>query len=326
MVEAFRIARYRFDLEAIDQLHMPAYQGSTLRGGFGHAFKQIVCFQPDWRACTPCARAQQCPYGYIFEARAPADQPGLHHLREIPPPFVIEASSDAPRVYQPGERLGFDVILIGKAIGYLPYFMLAFQELGKAGIGQPAGRYVLQRISAVHPWRDERALVYDGVDMCAGAGLAASWADVSGWAATLPADQLTLHFLTPTRIKYQQSYVAQPAFHMLVRALLRRLSALALFYCGEAWAGDPRALIAAAECIDATNLSVRWVDWDRFSGRQRQRIELGGFVGEATFRGDLAPFRAALALGALVHVGKATVFGHGHYVIGPPATLPYPAL
>ncbi|MFN8566671.1 MAG: hypothetical protein U0Z44_03935 [Kouleothrix sp.] len=253
MVEAFRIARYRFDLEAIDQLHMPAYQGSTLRGGFGHAFKQIVCFQPDWRTCTPCARAQQCPYGYIFEARAPADQPGLHHLREIPPPFVIEASSDAPRVYQPGERLGFDVILIGKAIGYLPYFMLAFQELGKAGIGRPAGRYVLQRISAVHPWRDERALVYDGVDMCAGAGLAASWADVSGWAATLPADQLTLHFLTPTDQVSAELRRTAGVPHAGARCCggSRRWR---YFIAARPGPATRRALIAAAGCIDAQPL------------------------------------------------------------------------
>lgn len=314
MVESFRVARYRFDLEAVDQLHLPAYQGSTFRGGFGHSFKQIACFQLDWRACTPCARGNSCPYGYIFESTAPAEGPQFHHLHEIAPPFVIEAPSGAPRVYRAGDRLGFELVLVGRAIGYLPYFLLAFQELGRTGIGHPAGRYALQRISALHPWSGEQSLVYDGVDVrLGGPDLSVSWAEAAAQAALLPDDALTLRFLTPTRLKYQQAFVAQPPFHVLLRALLRRISTLALFHCGAAWPGDPRALIAAAERVEMSGASLAWVDWGRYSGRQHQRVELGGFVGEISYCGELAPFREFLLLGALVHVGKAAVFGHGRY-------------
>jgi hypothetical protein len=316
MLDSFRVARYRFDLEAVEELRMPAYQGSTLRGGFGHAFKRMVCMRPDWGACTPCALGNECPYGYIFETTAPADNPSLLQMHEITPPFVIEAPYRARHTYRPRERLGFDVLLIGRAIAYLPYFLLAFEELGRVGIGHPPGRYVLQRISAVHPWRDEQELAYDGVEVRVGShDLTASYADVAACACALPADQLTLHFLTPTRIKYRDRYVAQPDFHVLVRALLRRLSTLAACHCNTAWPGDARALIAAAERVDTTHAAVSWVDWDRFSGRQQQRVPLGGFVGEMTYAGDLAAFRPLLAMGALVHIGKATVFGHGRYCI-----------
>jgi hypothetical protein len=317
MLDSFRIARYRFDLEAVDELHMPAYQGSTFRGGFGYAFKKMVCFQSDWRACTPCSRGNDCPYGYIFETTAPAGLIAPLDMHEITPPFVIEAPSDARRIYRPGERLGFELLLVGRAIAYLPYFLMAFQELGRAGIGKPPGRYVLQRISAVHPWRREHEVVYDGIDVrIGGRDLSIGWADVAAWASELPTDQLTLRFLTPTRMKYQNGYVIRPAFHVLMRSLLRRISALAFFHCGEAWDGDARELIAAAEHVVTAQAAVEWADWDRFSGRQRQRVPLGGFVGEMTYQGDLAPFHTLLALGALVHVGKATVFGHGRYEIG----------
>src|SRR6476620_9960100 len=88
MLESFRIARYRFDLEAVDELHMPAYQGSTFRGGFGYAFKKMVCFQSDWGACTPCSCSNDCPYGYIFETTAPAGLVAPLDMHEITPPFV----------------------------------------------------------------------------------------------------------------------------------------------------------------------------------------------------------------------------------------------
>lgn len=314
IAESFRVARYRFDLEAVDELRMPAYQGSTFRGGFGHAFKKMVCFQPAWGACTPCARGNDCPYGYIFETRLDERGGAPFNLHEVTPPFVIEAPSEARRIYQPGERLGFDLLLVGRGISYLPYFLMAFQELGRAGVGKPAGRYVLQRISAVHPWQPESELLYDGVEVrVGGRDLSTSWADVAAWAEGLPCDRLMLRFLTPTRIKYQDSYITQPAFHVLVRSLLRRISALAYVHCETTWDGDPRALIAMAEQVETVRTNLRWVDWDRFSGRQQQRMPLGGFAGEVTYQGNLGPFRTLLALGALVHVGKATVFGHGRY-------------
>ncbi len=314
MNASFRLARYRFELEALDELCMPAYQGSTFRGGLGHALKRLVCGAPDWRGCAPCARRNDCPYGYLFATTTPPNTPGLHGLHEIPPPFVIEAPAGEPRRYHPGERLGFELVLIGRAIDYLPYFLMSFQELGRAGVGRPAGRYTLRSIHACPPWRGEQ-LVFDGADVHVAAEPGVCWPELAARAAQLPIDRLTLRFLTPTRIKHQRAYVAQPEFHMLLRALLRRLSALALFHCGEGWPGDPRALIAAAEQVRIAESQLRWIEWERFSGRQQRRIELGGFAGEITYAGDLAPFREYLALGALVHVGKAAVFGHGHYLI-----------
>jgi hypothetical protein len=316
MLATFRTTHYRFELQALDDLHMPAYQGSTFRGGFGHSLKQLVCFKADWRACTPCARHNDCPYGYIFETTAPLEGPAMHHLHEIPSPFVIEAPSEQQRVYQAGELLGFDLVLVGQADTYLPYLIMAFQDLGRAGVGQPRGRYALRRVLAHHPWRGAEELKYDGADMLLGGnGVGVGWNDVAARAASLPADTLTLRFHTPTRVKYQQTYVVQPAFHVLMRALLRRISSLALFHCGEALAGDIHALLAAAETIETGQSTLHWVDWERFSGRQRQRMTLGGFVGEIRFHGNLAPFRELLTLGTLVHVGKAAVFGHGRYDI-----------
>jgi hypothetical protein len=37
-------------------------------------------------------------------------------------------------------------ILIGKAVDYLPYFILTFSELGKKGIGMGRGKFVLEKV------------------------------------------------------------------------------------------------------------------------------------------------------------------------------------
>ena len=184
-----QVSCYRFDLQAVDRLSLPAYQGSTFRGGFGHAFKKMVCRQTDWRACTPCQDGNSCPYGYIFETTAPADSPLFDTIHEIPVPFVIEAPYGERQVYAPGEGLSFDLLLFGRAMEYLPYFIVGFEELGRLGIGKPRGRYVVQRILEFHPWHEETVAVYDGVDVLVGApALCVSAAEATARAAAWPPD------------------------------------------------------------------------------------------------------------------------------------------
>jgi CRISPR-associated endoribonuclease Cas6 len=132
---------------------------------------------------------------------------------------------------------------------------------------------------------------------------------------TLHLSLCTLHFLTPTRLVYAEALTAAPAFHMLMRTLLRRLSNLAYFHCGTELDLDFRGLISAAERIEAVSSDLRWYDWERYSARQDARMKLGGFLGRVTYRGDLQPFLPLLRLGEFVHIGKGTSFGLGKYEI-----------
>lgn len=313
---SFELICYRFDLEAVSPLHLPAYKGSTLRGGFGYAFKKMVCKRRNWRACNPCQGGNSCPYGYIFESTLPKDSEVLQNLREIPIPFILEPPLAPKRDYEAGEFLSFDLILVGKAIPYLPYFLLAFQELGRMGIGNPAGNYVLKRIQAIHPWRRTSELVFDGVDVrVGGRDLSIRNEDIQDRAGTFNGNQINVRYLTPTRIKHENEISTKPEFHILVRGLVRRLSSLFYFHCGKRWEADFKGIVSQAQAIELTDDRTRWVDWERFSGRQQKRINLGGIVGEVVYRGQVEPFFDLLALGELLHVGKATVFGNGKYVV-----------
>ncbi|MGD9099609.1 MAG: CRISPR system precrRNA processing endoribonuclease RAMP protein Cas6 [Anaerolineae bacterium] len=310
----FRVARYRLDIESVEPLHLPPYKGSTFRGGFGYAFKKIVCGQRDRRACTSCEMGNDCPYGYIFETNVPPDSEVLRSLQKVPRPFVIQASPDRRRSYPPGSALSLYLVLVGRAINYLPYFLLAFQELGRAGIGKSRGKYVLQRINSVHPWRATQELVYDGVDVrVGGQDLSVSYAEVVARAATLPAERLRLRFLSPTRLRHRGKPLQCPPFHVLVRRLLDRVSSLSYFHCGQRWEADFRGLVEQAQEVELTVCDTHWVNVERYSSRQRARLSLGGFVGDVVYAGDLTPFLPLLCLGELVHVGKAAVFGNGRY-------------
>lgn len=120
-----------------------------------------------------------------------------------------------------------------RARQFLPYFIVAFRELGVKGLGQARDRFVLQRIEVFDPMTRMPHIVYCDADRTIRSvetqlSLAACRQRASEWH-----EPVTVQFLTPTRLKYDGRLTAHPEFHFLLRALLRRLSSLALFHCGE---------------------------------------------------------------------------------------------
>lgn len=321
---ALSLTRYRLTLEAIEPLHLPPYKGSALRGGFGHVFKRMVCVRP-WPCGERCEGGNDCPYGYIFETKPPADSQALRKNEHVPHPFIIEPPLDRRTEYQPGEPLIFHLTLIGQAQAYLNYFVITFQELGRVGLGSGRGRYRLARVEAAHPLTGATAAAFDEsrpddivipqLPVTRTPLRDVTAAEVETHAARLPTDEIRLRFLTPTRLVFEQDAVERPPFHVLARRLLDRVDSLSYFHCGQRWQVDYRALGKQAEAVEMAECHTRWMQVERYSGRQQERVSLGGFVGDVTYRGALAPFRSLLLLGSLIHVGKATIFGNGLYRI-----------
>jgi len=127
--------------------------------------------------------------------------------------------------------------------------------------------------------------------------------------------RLGLDFLTITRIKFEENYVHHIELHMLIRSLLRRLSSLAYFHHGWELELDFTGLIERAAEVRLVKDGTRWVDWERYSSRQDNKVNMGGLVGRVEYEGYLDEFLPLLRLGELVHVGKGAVFGMGKYKV-----------
>ncbi len=308
------LARYRFTLDPLEPLHLPRFKGSALRGGFGWTLKRLVCYRSRGD-CKACGLGNDCVYGYLFETSPPEDAEVLRTHEAIPRPFVIQPPLDHRNTFEPGEHLDFHLILVGRSIAYLPYFALVFHELGKTGLGRSRGKYALRDVQAVHPLNGHEQPVYDGETLLS-TELDVTAEEITAWAEHLPTDHLTLRFLTPARLKHEGQFARDaPPFHVLVRALLRRLSSLSYFHCGAQWDTDYPGWVERAQEVEMVKAHTSWLAWGRRSGRQHQRIDMGGIVGDVTYSGDLAPFRPLLALGQWIHVGKGAVFGNGQYTL-----------
>jgi hypothetical protein len=317
-LDHFYVNRYRFTIKAKEKLTLPAYKGTTIRGGFGITFRRMVCYQPEVETCDDCLLRYNCPYTHLFDTYPPPDAAVLRHQSDVPLPLIIEPPLDEKRDYLPGETLTFHVTLVGEANRYLSYVAVAFQELGRRGLGKQRGHFSLHALEAVHPYTDEAALVHheSRPALIQATSLPVYFSECGSRAGDLPTDEIALQFLTPTRLKDAGQIVSEtPSFHVIWRALMRRISSLSYFHCGQQWNADYRGLVEASRSIEMVTGDTRWATYSRYSTRQEQRIAISGVEGTVKYRGNLRPFLPFLVLGELIHVGKATVFGNGRYQI-----------
>lgn len=255
---------------------------------------------------------EKCVYSYVFETPPPSGTKIMRKYKSAPHPFVIEPPPERRRGYKPGDEINFGLILIGKAIDYLPYFIYTFTELGRIGIGKGKAGFELKNVSC------EGKTIYDSKSKTlkpfTPSVLSLAFNDLDS--KTFNFKLLTLNFLTPTRILYNGHLALDLEFHIFMRNLLRRISLLYYFHChGDTSEWNFKGIIEKAKEVAVKNKNLRWYDWERYSARQDTRMKMGGFVGEITFEGNIEPFMQLIRSGEILHVGKGTGFGLGEYAI-----------
>ncbi|MCD6318133.1 CRISPR system precrRNA processing endoribonuclease RAMP protein Cas6 [Candidatus Aerophobetes bacterium] len=315
-MENFRVAKFEFKIVAQDKLYLPEYKGSTFRGGFGNTLRKVVCITKNKECCT-CLLKEKCIYSYIFETPPPKNTKILTKYPYAPHPFVIEPPLETKKEYQPGDEITFNLVLIGRVIDYLPYFIFTFDKLGKIGVGKNKVKYRLKEVESNSYFSGDKHLIFRGEDKT----LYNSYHIVTKKDIIKQCEKyyskrgIALKFITPTRIKYQEHLIKGLEFHILIRNLLRRIAVLSYFHCDEEVKLDFAGLIERARRVKVKKSNLKWYDWDRYSTRQNTRMKMGGFIGDVSFKGDLKEFLPFVFLGQIIHVGKGTSFGLGSYKI-----------
>ena len=324
-LDTFRVVRFKLTLEAKERLVLPPYKGTVLRGGFGHVLRKVGCIARRGE-CPPCLLKGTCPYAYIFETPPPPTSQVLRKYPHAPHPFILEPPFDRTTTYEPGTSLTFGLVLVGKAIDYLPYFVYAFEELGRIGLGRGKGKYRLVQVALIRD-PDQIVSIYDGrtslltapTDLATPVPPNCSVIASEAKQSLVAPSTITLRFLSPTRLTYNGHPEGPGEFHVLFRNLLRRINLLNYFHCGGLLLDNARTMIESARAIETVEACVRWHAWERYSNRQGQRVPMGGFTGQVTYCGDFTFLWPWVRLGASIHVGKAATFGLGQYRV---VTLP----
>jgi CRISPR/Cas system endoribonuclease Cas6 (RAMP superfamily) len=294
------LARYRFTARFAADLLLPPYAGFLLRGVFGAALRRTVCMTGLDR-CGECPLQRTCAYPAVFET-PPQPTQFAQRFTAVPNPYVIEpptpAPTPVPQVLPVGEPLVWHMVLIGAAtLERLALIVRAWERALREGLGP-------QRVPG-------ELLAVERVDEAA---------DLAPLESDHATTEVTLHFHTPLRLQHQGQPLGpdQLDARTLLSQMLRRTNLMLDLHLGVRPAPfDASALLAAVvPTLTDDRRDLRWQDWPRYSGRQKQEMNLGGVMGAWTLRADavaLRPFLPWLRLGQWLHLGKNATMGLGGY-------------
>jgi len=308
-----QLASYQFRCRFNSKAVLPAFKGSTLRGGLGHALKRIACALRQ-QECQNCLLQQTCAYSFLFERKENLTPSSItDKVRRVarPHPYILVPPEENTRAYEKEAPFSFGVSFFGPAIQFLPHLVFAVQEMGKTGLGKQAqdgsGQLHLETVS------QNGRTIYDG------RALDTSIAPDELPVAAAPSGRIkriTLTCYTPLRLKQDNELQDKLPFQILIRAALRRISALESAYGNGEPALDYKGLVARAAGVAMTKSSCRWTEIERYSNRQKRAMLMGGITGSITYDGDnLAEFVPLLRYCEVVHLGKETSFGLGRISI-----------
>ena len=306
------VLRLRCTLRAEQPSRLPGFKGSMLRGAFGHALRSLVCVMGPAQACAACSLRVPCHYTNLFETFVEGEPPPLlKGLETAPRPYVFEAEDDR-RDFAPGDRLDFDLLLVGSAGQLQALAAVAVDRMAHRGLTERRHRFQLVQASTreadgfrVRWTRDEPR--WNGMA-----------APLLPRTDPLPGPVAGLRFVTPTRLKADGHLEARIGFRGLVFRMLRRTLELAHFFADPAaidW--DFQEYLRLASTIRTVDQQFGWQDVKRYSSRQQTEMTLGGFLGTLRLEGDLAPFTKLLRTAEVVHVGKGATFGLGRMEVVP---------
>lgn len=277
--------------------------GSTLRGGFGHALRDVSCSlrRPD---CRDCALGTGCAYGWWFETPVDATAEVMRKYTHAPHPFVFEPPQPAPPAVAANDQAEFSLVIIGKALSYVPFVALALEELGKRGIGKERARFTVKsaHTEAGAPVFEigERKKLHRVDPLTLPLNPGASREAV-----------FTIHLVSPMRLQVGGTVAKKPTPAEIAENLMRRLFLLRYFHCDGEKAPLDKRFKDAAQALETATSSLRWRDDSRHSGRQHRDVPIGGVTGFIRCRGNFGVLESLLRAGEYVHVGKNATFGLG---------------
>ncbi|PIE68205.1 MAG: CRISPR-associated protein Cas6 [Deltaproteobacteria bacterium] len=309
-MNGLKFGKYTFTCRLDAPAILPAYKGSTFRGVFGLALKKVVCALKH-QTCETCQLRKRCLYTQVFETALAVQPPDGLRVSVAPHPFVLQPSLSNRQAYPAGEALQCDLLLFGPVNENFSYFVYAFDQMGRIGIGRKInGKRAGFTLETVN--HGEHVMYSANTRAIDQRRVADSLTLTPGAVSSDDVLRLTVTLETPLRLKFKNRINnADLPFHVLIRAMLRRVSALFACYAGAEPALDYKGMLDRAASVKIVDGRLKWYSWQRYSNRQKQRMPLGGMIGSVTYEGKLAEYLPLMNVCSHVHIGKNTSFGLG---------------
>ena len=299
--------KYIFRLKLKDNAILPLYKGSTFRGVLGHALKKTICALKH-QECEDCILRANCTYALVFETAHTIPNINGAKVSSPPHPMVLVPPLTEKKIFSKGELLECSLILFGNINQNLAYFIYAFDQMGKIGLGKyikgRRARFSLE--SVLH--NNETVYKKQTTNITTPENLPVL--------SLIPENikekrSLKIKIITPLRITGKPAGKPNLPFPVLIKSLIRRTTSLLNTYGDGEPELDYSDIAKLAQNIKTTENQLFWFDWKRYSARQERKMFMGGLTGCIEYKGDMTPFIPFFEMAQIVHAGKNTAFGLG---------------
>lgn len=300
----FSFVHLRFIINTCDVSRVVSY---LYRSGqdFAEVFRKLVCTGTA-SVCSTGSDCMECPYCVLFSQQLGADPSAVRCHQKPPLPFIFSfpPHGAAPRQ---ADDFACTLVLVGKALNHTTEFISAFRSL--LANGHNAGHFATAAISRVESldFHANPTVIATGDGAPDLGNLVTLDAHGIVDSRCRPTDAVGVAFITPLKLAKSGRVMNSFDAGQFVRSLMRRVSALAYYYCGYEMRDNFREYAHVANRIELLEDNFFYADAGRRS------MALSGVMGDGVMSGDFNDLMPFLALGEYLHLGKGASYGMGHY-------------
>lgn len=270
-----------------------------MRPYFEEAFRQAASCGDD-----PCARGGDCPWHQTFAQPLSADPAALRRYQKPSLPFVFRIPLLPPTPNR-GSTVEIGLVLTGTAVGFVTGFVAALEGMLRSPGFRQGVSASLMKVESAGYGGNRIPIMEPGREIATGL-LATISLEGLRQSVVLPPGAVTVTIVTPMRLIVEGRPLREFSFSPFIRALLRRVSAMAYYHGGSESGLDYKWLAGQSRLVDCAAADLRWVEWGS---------KWSGLIGSATFTGGLTEYHPFLIAGEYLQVGKGATFGLGRYIL-----------
>ncbi|MCX6602433.1 MAG: CRISPR system precrRNA processing endoribonuclease RAMP protein Cas6 [Acidobacteria bacterium] len=297
----------RFTFLARQPVHFPPGKAANvIRGALGHTLRSSSC-TPECPGAATCPFRSDCAYARLFEPTTPGQGPS--GLTDWPRPFVLRAAHLDGLTVPPGTNFSLDINLFDLHPHAPLHLIRALSQLADTGLGPGRGSVLLTSVAVLSADSHPSQTLYQANQFLPLTEM--ETLTLSLLPPVEPFTSLQIKFASPTELKGVPHHPTTIPFAPLFARVRDRLSNLRRLYGDGPLDIDYRQLGDLATSVTCTSTVLHHASVDRFSSRRQTTHSLSGFLGHATYQGNMTPFIPYLQAAFWSGVGKHTVWGNG---------------
>ena len=248
----------------------------------------------------------------LFQPALSDDPVARRKFQKPAPAYVVTMPIMQEKLFDAGETLQLEVLFLGIGISLIHAFLRNLIQLGRLGLAAGEGRFAVTEVFSWEPGQSEGLAWQENQPpealLCS--VLPLTWLLQTERIAR----NLVIKFITPTRLMVDGKPLRKPRFKQVFPFMLRRTTSMLYAHSGIELLDDPAYLLEQVNELHVVETKLHWQDWRPLAGRQGMNV--GGFLGEMTLRGQaLEEVYWVFAVASLLGIGKAATYGAGRFLL-----------